>query len=128
MGCSGDCCVAFTVGATMDWLRSTKVTDGDLLGFMLRSLTTQEAADRRARFGVEQPITEDMQYYRCIYWDEETRRCGAYSNRPSFMCGDYPYPPQPNTTNKHGQARKGAGVCEHGCDCKGAPLLCESED
>lgn len=49
-------------------------------------------------------------------------------DRPSFMCGDYPYPPQPNTTNKHGQARKNAGVCEHGCDCKGAPLLCESED
>lgn len=47
--------------------------------------------------------------YRCIYWDEDARLCGAYQHRPA-MCRDYQYP------------LTAGGVCEHGC-AWGAPLL-----
>jgi Fe-S-cluster containining protein len=128
VSCSGDCCVAFPLSCSKDWLGSTRAQDGDLLAFMLREITVQEAADRRARFGVDKPVRDTgQQWFRCIYWDEETRLCGAYENRPA-MCRDYPYPPTPRTCDKLGRPQEGAGVCEHGCDCQGAPLLWEGDN
>lgn len=72
-----------------------------MLGFMLRSLTFVEVLERDQTFGVTRERDSESAYYRCIYWDETTRLCGAYENRPE-MCRSYPY----------GKA------CEHGCDCK----------
>lgn len=128
MGCTGACCAAFPMGATLDWARSGEVTDGDLIGFMLREITPADAEKRRAPFLHAQPINPEEVYYRCIYWDEETRLCTAYENRPYYMCGEYPYPPTPTRCDSLGRPEGIAGMCEHGCDCKGAPLLSECED
>jgi len=136
MSCDGTCCAVFTVNGSMDRLRqgptvgylASGLQDGDLLGFMLRELTHDEAVERQERFGAY-PGRElgDRQFYKCIYWDEDTRLCGAYGNRPQ-MCSEYPYPWQPGNTDAVGQCVGIGGVCEHGCDCKGAPLLWDGED
>lgn len=132
MGCSGACCAAFPIGATLDRCRvgdsgyrvdEPQVSDGDLLGFMLREITVEEARERRAPFLDAQEVNPDETYYRCIYWDEQTHLCGAYEERPVYMCGEYPYPPVPYRCNKAGEPTGIAGVCEHGCDCQGAPLV-----
>jgi Fe-S-cluster containining protein len=128
MGCTGACCAAFPIGASLDWVKGGRVTDGDLLGFMLRQITHVEAAERRSAFPGAQPINPAETYYRCIYWDETTHLCTAYEHRPGHMCGEYPYPPTPGRCDKLGRPLGIAGVCEHGCDCKGAPLLSECED
>ncbi len=133
MSCTGACCAVFTVALSMDRLRqgptvgflAAGLEDGDLLGFMLREIPVEEAEKRRERFGTYEgkpPLDPDRSWYRCIYWDEDTRLCTAYENRPS-MCSEYPYPWQP--TRREGGSE---GVCEHGCDCKGAPLLWDGED
>ena len=100
----------------MDWVRGGRVIDGDLIGFMLRPLSDEELWARRERYGLSLPREESEVYYRCVYWDEETRLCGAYANRPD-MCRDYPYP-----------LTRGDAGCEHGCDCKGAPLVTLGEN
>lgn len=99
MSCNGDCCVAFPLGAGPDILRSGKVLDGDMVAFMTRPLTDEEARERRARFGLAAPTVGTV-YHRCVYWDEQTRLCGAYEHRPD-MCRRYPY----------------GRECDHGCDC-----------
>jgi hypothetical protein len=99
-----------------------------MLAFMLRPISHEEAAERRAPFPGAQAIDPESAYYRCIYWDEQTHLCGAYENRPHYTCGEYPYPPVPTRCDKLGRPEGIAGVCEHGCDCRGAPLLCEVED
>jgi Fe-S-cluster containining protein len=101
-GCNGACCVAFPISCTLEELRERDTIEDqvDLLA-MLVPLTHEEAADRRARFGVELPVRdEDPAYFRCVHWDETTRLCGNYENRPG-MCRWYPYEQR----------------CEHGCDC-----------
>lgn len=124
MDCDGSCCVAFPIGGagtTLDFVRNSRVRDGDLLGFMLRQLTHDEAVERRQRFGVKLPVYPDTVYYRCIYWDESTRLCTAYRDRPE-MCSDYPYP------LNGGRGFESEGTCEHGCDCQGAPLVTLGEN
>lgn len=125
MPCDGSCCVAFTVGASLDWIKGTRVHDGDLLGFMLRKVTHEEAVERRREFGVALPVNPDHQHYRCVYWNEATRLCGAYENRPS-MCSDYPYPL--NAQRAESAGGFGDGRCDHGCDCVGAPLVTLGEN
>lgn len=117
MACLGDCCVAFPLSRTLDDLRDPARDFGDdapKLLAMLVPLTHHEAVERRARFGVDKPaLSEDRAYYRCIHWDETTRLCGNYEDRPG-MCSRYPY---------------GNG-CDHGCNCRGEasnPLLWEGD-
>src|ERR1035441_4571190 len=102
-----------------------------MVAFMLRPLSTEQAEARRLEFGIDKAVQPDAQHYKCIYWDEDTRLCGAYGDRPQ-MCSEYPYPLTPANTDAWGRTKNehgiGAGVCDHGCDCKGAPLLCECED
>jgi Fe-S-cluster containining protein len=116
-GCTGACCAAFPMGASNKngsalgelgllarlWV-DPDITDGlDILA-MIVPLTHEEAIERRARFGGNQlDVDPEAQYYRCVHWDEDTRLCRNYENRPG-MCRDYPY---------------GNG-CDHGCDCEGA--------
>ena len=103
MPCTGSCCVAFPIcGHDLSSIRTNTTTqNGDLLGFMLRPLTFVEVLERDQQFGVERERHRENAYYHCIYWDEDTRLCGAYENRPE-MCRAYPY----------------GKKCEHGCDCK----------
>ena len=133
MSCEGTCCALFGVGATLDQLRqgpavghlTNEIVDGDLIGFMLRELTHKQAVERQEQFGAYQgrELDSDYQFYKCIYWNEKTRLCGAYEHRPQ-MCREYPYPWGSKVEcNFHG-----AGKCEHGCGCEGAPLLWDGED
>jgi Fe-S-cluster containining protein len=113
----------------MDRLRGGRIEDGDLLGFMLRELTHEHAVERQEQFNAyggaaAHELDPTRTYYRCIYWNEETHLCGAYDNRP-LMCAEYPYPWKPIDDQCSGQGS--AGVCEHGCDCQGAPLLWEGD-
>lgn len=128
MGCTGACCAAFPIGYTLDWTRSGRIADGDLIGFMLREVTLEEATERREQFPNAQRINPEKTYYRCIYWDDQTHLCTAYEHRPYYMCGEYPYPPTPMRCDRLGRPEGISGVCEHGCDCNGAPLLSECED
>lgn len=133
MSCEGTCCAVFSVGPDLDRLRSGPTvgylangfTDGDLLGFMLRELSHEEAVERKELFGAYpgRDLAADVQYYRCVYWDEETRLCGAYENRPN-MCSEYPYP----WGSRIECSGDEPGRCEHGCDCEGSPLLWDGED
>jgi Fe-S-cluster containining protein len=67
---------------------------------MVIPLTHEEARERRGRFGIEGEPDPDRDYFACRHWDEETRLCGNYENRPE-MCRAFPY----------------GKPCEHGCDC-----------
>jgi Fe-S-cluster containining protein len=81
------------------------IEDGlDLLA-MLVPISYEEARERWQRLAgvpADQIRAEDpgQELFRCIHWDEHTRRCLNYENRPA-MCRWFPY----------GQA------CEYGCDC-----------
>lgn len=71
--------------------RFHRLTDGAAIFSMVRPLTLAEARERRARFGATgERTTADDHFYRCVLWDEETRRCSAYAERPA-MCSGYPY-------------------------------------
>jgi Fe-S-cluster containining protein len=123
--CEGACCVNICVSMPVESIRtSTTVEDGDLLGFMLRKITFEEAQARAERFGIRVPTNDDGQYHKCIYWDEDSRRCGAYADRPT-MCSEYPYPWGSQYRRSRG---RDSGVCEHDCGCEGSPLLWDGED
>lgn len=128
MSCTGSCCVAFPIRPlsrapfadlaplTQLWVNQY-IEDGlDLLA-MLVPLTHEEAVERRARFGADQVLVDpDTTYFRCVHWDETTRLCTNYENRPG-MCRAYPY-------SDHG------GQCDYGgcdCDCDRAPRVWEGD-
>lgn len=73
-----------------------------MLGEMLIPLTYEEATERAARFGVGNiDKMKDAPLYTCKNWDEETRLCTVYDERPD-MCRYYPY----------------GRECDHGCGYK----------
>jgi Fe-S-cluster containining protein len=78
-----------------------------LLG-MLEPITIKEAQARRAKFGgapLLEGADEEVGWFKCRHWDETTRLCTIYDQRP-WMCRIYP------STSK-------GEVCDHGCDCVG---------
>ena len=79
---------------------------------MLRRITREEAIARRAEFGAAPPAeaAEDEEWFRCIYWSEDTRLCTIYEHRP-HMCSGYPDYPGCGSLRHTG--------CDHGCDCQG---------
>lgn len=94
-GCRGDCCVAFYVPTHKDDLASTPTADFDVATMkdMLIPLTRRQVRDRRAKFGVKHtPMSPDAEgyLYKCRHWDEDTRLCKIYAQRPK-MCRDFPY-------------------------------------
>lgn len=114
MNCQGDCCVAFRVPYTMEELEAGDVGDQDqaeafVLAEMLEPLTLQEFMDRQDEFvlGARTRVTEedDGHLYKCKKWDEETRLCTDYENRPP-MCRTFPYDKP----------------CRYGCSCTGDPV------
>ena len=112
--CSGKCCSVFNYPASPDQLRQRSEGregfwhDQDrFLADMLITLTADEAVERARRFEVTPPEGFDLvawaemgQLYTCRHWDEETRLCTVYEDRPE-MCREYPY----------------AGRCQHDCNC-----------
>jgi Fe-S-cluster containining protein len=112
--CSGKCCAVFNYPTTPDKLRLRSEgregfwPDQDrFLADMLVSLTPDEAEERALRFEITPPSgfnlaswAEQGLLYTCRHWDEESRLCTVYEDRPQ-MCREYPY----------------AGRCQHDCDC-----------
>lgn len=106
--CGGKCCAVFTYSKTVEELRERASKQDLYIADMLIPLTTEEVAERVEEFDVR-PADFDLVdmaekgylFYKCSHWDEETRLCKAYEDRP-FMCRDYPY----------------AKGCDHDCDCK----------
>jgi Fe-S-cluster containining protein len=114
--CSGKCCAVFNFPVTPEQLlqrsegREGPYPDEDrFLADMLVKLTPEEAMERGLRHEVDPPTGFDLRewsehtgpLYTCRHWDEETRLCTVYDQRPR-MCRDYPY----------------AGRCQHDCECK----------
>jgi Fe-S-cluster containining protein len=96
-GCSGACCAAFHYAYTHDEVAAitAEAHPQDLfIQNMLIPLSTGEARERREGFGYGIDgidLTQDNhQWFTCRHWNEETRLCGAYEDRPS-MCRDFPY-------------------------------------
>lgn len=111
MDCNGDCCVAFRVPYTLEELASGDVGSQDAeearcMAAMLRPLTVEEANQRALDFieGVVPTFdqTDAGHLYMCSNWNEETRRCNIYEDRPP-MCSAFPY----------------GEPCRYGCSCVG---------
>ena len=105
--CAGSCCAVFYISKTAEEMKADADTimDGAYIADMLIPLSGEETRDRVRRFGVggsESNLAEDEyegHRFTCRHWDEDTRLCTDYENRPE-MCRDYPY---------HHE-------CRHGCD------------
>lgn len=102
--CTGVCCAAFTWPRTISEVRKRErlMLDGATIAGMLVPLTPKEAKERHVAFGGTQPERfvwkRRGHYFTCRHWDEETRLCGIYDQRPA-MCREYPYGKE----------------CDHGC-------------
>jgi Fe-S-cluster containining protein len=103
--------VAFRVPYTLEELALGVVGDQDAgealdLVAMLEPLTVAEANLRQEAFvqGERTGFTEgdEGHLYMCKHWDEETRLCNDYENRPP-MCRTFPY----------------GKPCRYGCTCAG---------
>lgn len=97
MSCDGTCCTVFTYPRTPEELREKpwehypSQADAHYIADMLIPLTTEEAQERRAIFGGSE-IADDSTtpFYTCKHWNEDTRLCNNYEDRPQ-MCAEYPY-------------------------------------
>lgn len=109
--CPGHCCAAFHLPRTISEMRKNpnRIFDGEQIADMIIPLTPKEARERYERFAGKPtnafPWKWRGHHFTCKNWDEETRLCRIYEDRP-MMCRDYPY----------GQE------CQHGCGyCGGVP-------
>jgi Fe-S-cluster containining protein len=111
--CTGSCCAVFTYSVGIPELQRRADMHGDesaaFLVDMLIELSPDEAMARMDQFGVTGPredfdlrsFVDSSRVYKCRHWDEETRLCKVYEDRP-LMCREYPY----------------ARTCDHDCACK----------
>lgn len=100
MSCNGDCCVAFRVPFDLVELARGDVgpkSSAEAIDISAMLIPISPAAanvrlldlirgDRPDPF----PEEEDGHLYKCRHWNERTRRCGNYENRPP-MCSTFPY-------------------------------------
>jgi len=113
-GCTGLCCAAFRVPHTMGELRAmqagrrpsrVQLAEVDQLIDMLIPLTPKQASERHVQFGgVDRRRfrwSDRGHQFTCRHWDEETRLCGIYEDRPD-MCRNFPY----------------GKSCPFGCSCE----------
>jgi Fe-S-cluster containining protein len=95
--CPGLCCAAFywphTLTETRKRAAANRLTDGAQIADMLIPLTPKQAKERHVAFGG----THDWMkwkdrghHFTCKNWDEDTRLCRIYEDRPT-MCRDFPY-------------------------------------
>lgn len=92
--CDGRCCAVFPLpkDARARFAAGANGEDAPFILLMLLELTPDEAQARAARLGYELPAWshESHDLFTCRHWDETTRLCAAYEQRPA-MCSDYPY-------------------------------------
>ena len=72
--------------------KGPRARDTEFILDMLVPLTRPQALARSRRLGYPDPPRYGPKYqlFTCRHWNEETRLCGAYEDRPD-MCRDYPY-------------------------------------
>ena len=102
--CNGECCAVFWLRKDMDLTGPfTEGSDAQKVADMVIPLTRRQALRRWRKFvSTERPLRKYSKTdtaYACKHWDEKTRLCGDYENRPD-MCRNYPY----------------GAACSHGCD------------
>ena len=99
--CTGACCSVFVLHYNPQEIRSqaSHIHEGQYIAAMVEPLTLDAAAQRCADYGLEWPASihsagpiEEIadRLYTCRFWDERTRGCVQYANRPE-MCSSYPY-------------------------------------
>lgn len=94
--CPGYCCAAFYLPTTYAQMQDKKkrLRDGDQIAGMIVPLTPKEARERHERFGGGGAEQFKWKYrghhFTCKHWDEETKLCTIYPDRPD-MCRDFPY-------------------------------------
>lgn len=98
--CPGHCCAAFTLPRPLEEYQADpeRIDDGEYVADMLIPLTREDALARAGRFGfvdsrmgaAASSDSGDYHWFTCRHWDEDTRLCTAYSERPR-LCRDYPY-------------------------------------
>lgn len=84
----------------LGWLHDEpeNVPDGHFIREMLVEITPAEAQEKHWGWGlVGWNPDPGGRYFTCKHWDEQTRLCGVYEDRPK-MCRDHP-----------------CGVCQFGC-------------
>jgi Fe-S-cluster containining protein len=92
--CPGHCCVAFYLPTPHDRVEDMRegMRDGEVISEMVIPLSVSEANERLERFGSDREYAPDAEgyVYTCRHFDDETRLCTIYEQRPE-MCRDYPY-------------------------------------
>jgi Fe-S-cluster containining protein len=95
--CPGHCCAALCIPETIDDIRAdVHDPDAQMIADMLIPLTHRQAVARAKKFGAppgtvtRYPSGPKSRWYTCRHWDEETRLCTVWENRPE-MCRGYPY-------------------------------------
>lgn len=112
-GCTGNCCAVFHWSTPPEKLRarwtgvmgplteeeSRMERDALYIADMLVPLSPSQAIQRFQDFGFAPDAGKDFDLrdwldrdtaYTCRHWDEQTKLCTAYEDRPK-MCADYPY-------------------------------------
>lgn len=119
--CTGKCCAVFNYPTPPDELRARwakrpttdrRCYDDLLIASMLIELSPIDALARAEKFDITPPEGYTLEtwaentpaMYTCRHWDEDTRLCGIYEDRPK-MCRDYPYD----------------NPCQHDCNCTYRP-------
>jgi Fe-S-cluster containining protein len=102
--CPGHCCVAFYLPTSHDRVEEMRegMRDGGVIAEMVIPLSLSEANERLERFGSDREYGPESEghVYTCRHFDDETRLCTIYEQRPE-MCRDFPYAED--------------GGCEYGC-------------
>lgn len=94
--CDGRCCAVFCLPHTIRQLRQKAAAgaleDGAFIAAMVIPLTPNQARERAAEFGTKLEARWEHRghHFACRHWDEETRLCTVYEQRPT-MCRDFPY-------------------------------------
>jgi Fe-S-cluster containining protein len=104
--CDGRCCASFTLpkDAIERFQNGANGDDAPFILDMLIPLTRRQQVARvkRLGYGTVARNPRDKAPFTCRHWDEKTRLCTVYEQRPG-MCRDFPY----------------GRPCEHeGCECK----------
>ena len=92
--CPGHCCVAFYLSTPHDRIddMADEFQDGEVIADMVIPLSVAEANERLERFESDREYMPKWEghVYTCRHFDERTRLCTIYEERPQ-MCRDYPY-------------------------------------
>lgn len=109
--CSGKCCAVFNFPRTPEELLQRDDPESQFIGNMLIPLDREGGLARCEKFEIDPPEgyglvewLDAADRYTCRHWDEDTRLCGVYEERPR-MCRDYPYDKP----------------CQHDCNCDYRP-------